>query len=396
MESYAADLPAVTHNSTDNLTQPLSTNGAHHHHPPYSEMIIGAIAGLKDKDGSSRQAIAKYIDKVYGASNLPPTHANLLTQHLKRMKNEGQLIMVKHSYALPTTTTTNTTIETRSVPFEPQSTLTVQDYNVPDTTSPGTFVADKPQVRRKPGRPPKPKHEFGLQLPPPPTQIEPYQPQFEQQHQKEDLQSQTQTQTHLGQDDGAEPMFGSLGLVDEGVPPPLPQSAEVVKRRRGRPFKNASKPGRPKVNSNNSVNGGGVKRGRRKRIGGPVNVPFSTRTLRERPPKSATRYQDGGGGDADSRRPISRGRGRAPRNKFRSQSFGRPSQDESGTDIIVTDPQQLVAYQELKLKYEHLQSKTKQVVGVVRPYINPNYEAFGALQELETLAGTEVNVQTVT
>ncbi|GKC20565.1 putative high mobility group A5 [Tanacetum coccineum] len=68
-------------------------------HPPYSEMIIAAICALKDKDGSSRQAIAKYIEKEY--ANLPPTHPTLLTNHLKRMKNEGELIMVKHSYMLP-------------------------------------------------------------------------------------------------------------------------------------------------------------------------------------------------------------------------------------------------------------------------------------------------------
>ncbi|GKE01843.1 hypothetical protein Tco_1389826, partial [Tanacetum coccineum] len=91
-----------------------------------------------------------------------------------------------------------------------------------------------------------------------------------------------------------------------------------------------------------------------------------------------------------------------------------------GTAIIVTDPHQLLAYQELKSKYEHLstgygafwggpvpktrpdnpkatpeQSKAKEMVGVVRPYVNPEYEAFGALQELESLMGIDANVQAV-
>ncbi|GKC20566.1 hypothetical protein Tco_1022716 [Tanacetum coccineum] len=92
---------------------------------------------------------------------------------------------------------------------------------------------------------------------------------------------------------------------------------------------------------------------------------------------------------------VSKGRGRPPKSKFRklsSQSFGRPTKVGPGTAIIVTDPHQLLAYQELKSKYEHLQSKAKEVVGVVRPYVNPEYEAFGALQELESLMGIDANV----
>ncbi|KAL2477241.1 histone H1-like [Forsythia ovata] len=56
-------------------------------------MITVAIAGLKEKNGSSRRAIAKYMETQY--TNLPPTH------NLKRLKNNGQIVMVKHSYKLP-------------------------------------------------------------------------------------------------------------------------------------------------------------------------------------------------------------------------------------------------------------------------------------------------------
>lgn len=62
-------------------------------------MITAAIVAMKEKDGSSRQAIAKYIETEY--TSLSPSHGSLLTQQLKRMKNNGQLVMVKHSYMLP-------------------------------------------------------------------------------------------------------------------------------------------------------------------------------------------------------------------------------------------------------------------------------------------------------
>ncbi|KAJ0547187.1 putative linker histone H1/H5, domain H15, AT hook, DNA-binding protein [Helianthus annuus] len=326
MESFA---PPEHH-----ATPPFSGNSAH---PPYPEMIMAAIAALDDKDGSSRQAIAKYIEREY--SNLPPTHPNLLTHHLKRMKNEGQLIMIKHSYALP---------PPRSVPF------------VPDEQQP--------------------------------PEIQPYPPQFE-----------TQTQTHLGQGESegnyAEPpIFASLGLADDA---PRENALVSAKRGRGRPPKSANasggtasvggsegrrKRGRPKLLSISRVNGGVSKRGRPKRIGGIVTVPLSGNVAspRGRPKRAVS-------GDARSGS-VSRGRGRPPKNKFRN-SFGSPSKVGPGTAVIVTDPHQLVAYQELKLKYEHLQSKAKEVVGVVRPYINPDYEAFGALQELEMLVGTYAVVE---
>jgi hypothetical protein len=62
-------------------------------------MIFAAITALKEKNGSSKIAIAKYIERVY--SGLPPTHSALLTHHLKRLKSSGLLVMVKKSYKLP-------------------------------------------------------------------------------------------------------------------------------------------------------------------------------------------------------------------------------------------------------------------------------------------------------
>ncbi|KAI3735623.1 hypothetical protein L6452_15130 [Arctium lappa] len=413
-----ADLPAVIADPqahAANPTPPSSSNGAH---PPYSEMIVAAIAALQDKDGSSRQAIAKYIEKEY--ANLPPTHSSLLTHHLKRMKNEGELMMVKHSYMLP---------PPRSVPFQlPTPTMDhhITDYSVTDTFACSKAENSAVQPRRKPGRPPKPRQDFGFQAQAQLPDGQPaaaYQPQF-------------QHQLHLGQDlrshYAAEPIFVSLGLADDGVAPTLPSETALVsaKRGRGRPPKAAAaarsvvttsggdgassggsgsgsgseveagkrvprrKAGRPKLMSITMVNGGGPKRtsGRPKRIGGPVTVPLSGNVMRPRgrPKRSQNISVNTGDGGSGS---VSRGRGRPPKssggaNKIRkltSKPFGWSNKVESGTAVLVTDPHQLVAFQELKFKYEHLQSKAKEVLSVVRPYINSDYAVFGALEELETL-----------
>ncbi|XP_077234548.1 uncharacterized protein LOC143876737 [Tasmannia lanceolata] len=92
-------------------------------HPPYSQMICSAIQALNEKHGSSRKAIAKYIDEAY--TNLPQTHSSLLTTHLRRLKIKGQVLMVKHSYKLP--------------------------------KNPNSMISELGPVRRGRGRPPNPK-----------------------------------------------------------------------------------------------------------------------------------------------------------------------------------------------------------------------------------------------
>ncbi|KAK6921307.1 Linker histone H1/H5, domain H15 [Dillenia turbinata] len=105
-------------------------------HPPYAEMIATAIGALKEKNGSSKRAIAKYIEKAY--TNLPPAHSALLSHHLKRLKNSGFLVMNKHSYSLPSLAS-----NPRSAP--PPATL----------SHPASPVAS--DLKKRPGRPPKPK-----------------------------------------------------------------------------------------------------------------------------------------------------------------------------------------------------------------------------------------------
>ncbi|KAL9253451.1 HMG-Y-related protein [Drosera capensis] len=69
-------------------------------HPPYPEMILGAVAALKEVGGSSKQAISRYIEQAY-RDLLPPAHPALLTHHLQQLRNSGHLIIVKKSYMLP-------------------------------------------------------------------------------------------------------------------------------------------------------------------------------------------------------------------------------------------------------------------------------------------------------
>ncbi|KAK6925380.1 Linker histone H1/H5, domain H15 [Dillenia turbinata] len=104
-------------------------------HPPYPEMTTTAIGALKEQNGSSKRAIVKYIEKAY--TNLPPTHSTLLSHQLKRLKNNGFLVMNKHSYLLPSLARIP-----RSAPTAPFS-------------STGPPAAS--DINKRPGRPPKPK-----------------------------------------------------------------------------------------------------------------------------------------------------------------------------------------------------------------------------------------------
>ena len=61
-------------------------------HPKYSEMIAAAIGALKERSGSSRQAILKYVSANYKVSDGAGTHVKLA---LKRGVAGGALKQVK-------------------------------------------------------------------------------------------------------------------------------------------------------------------------------------------------------------------------------------------------------------------------------------------------------------
>eukprot|EP01025_Chloroclados_australasicus_P050415 TRINITY_DN578_c0_g1_i2.p3 TRINITY_DN578_c0_g1~~TRINITY_DN578_c0_g1_i2.p3 ORF type:complete len:189 (+),score=22.69 TRINITY_DN578_c0_g1_i2:86-568(+) len=70
-----------------------------HNHPKYEAMIKEAIVSLKERTGSSSQAIAKYLSSKK-EWDLPPNFSKHLSQQLKRLVADGKLKKVKASYKL--------------------------------------------------------------------------------------------------------------------------------------------------------------------------------------------------------------------------------------------------------------------------------------------------------
>uniref|UniRef100_A0A0C9S1E2 TSA: Wollemia nobilis Ref_Wollemi_Transcript_25596_1015 transcribed RNA sequence n=1 Tax=Wollemia nobilis TaxID=56998 RepID=A0A0C9S1E2_9CONI len=68
-------------------------------HPSYYEMVVEAVATLKERRGSSRQAIAKYIAQKY-AKELPENFKKLLNNQLRKLIEKEKLIQVKGCYKL--------------------------------------------------------------------------------------------------------------------------------------------------------------------------------------------------------------------------------------------------------------------------------------------------------
>ena len=60
-------------------------------------MIKAAIASLKERTGSSVQAITKYVEANY---KLPDNFKKVLSNQLKKLAAEGKLVKVKASYKL--------------------------------------------------------------------------------------------------------------------------------------------------------------------------------------------------------------------------------------------------------------------------------------------------------
>jgi len=68
-------------------------------HPPYLEMVVAAVTALKERRGSSRQAILKYILANYNVGGIDPKSANLhLKQALKRGILAGSIKNTKVNY----------------------------------------------------------------------------------------------------------------------------------------------------------------------------------------------------------------------------------------------------------------------------------------------------------
>lgn len=124
-------------------------------------MITTAIGALNERTGSSKKAIAKYIQRTF--DDLPPSHPALLTHHLKRLRSSGQVVMVKHSYMLPRSGDDAHALPPhpgpvpgpkrgRGRPPKPK----IPPQPTPESVLMAVGLVDGPVVpKRSPGRPPK-------------------------------------------------------------------------------------------------------------------------------------------------------------------------------------------------------------------------------------------------
>ncbi|KAE9588247.1 hypothetical protein Lal_00003310 [Lupinus albus] len=340
-------------------------------HPSYADMIFRAIESLKEKNGSTKRAISKYISEVYNPYLPPPsTHSTLLTQNLKRLKDNGFLQMVNNSYILP-----------RSVPLLPSS-------------------QDSTQLSRPRGRPRK-------------------------------VQAQPQELVHVVHQN-AEPVWAALGLSDE--PQVLNMVPEVERKRLGRPrktavdvgqvvvsptvasrgrgrppgSKNKKKLGRPAKNESVAAaavagdGSGGIKRrpGRPRKNQQGVLIPLAPAVEGEVPVALAA-------GDVPvavatsirgrPKRNTGRGRGRGRgggalpaqhRSSFR-RPVGRPKKGTTSASIS----QNVAADGDLNRKLQYFQSKVKESLEVLKPYFTHEspLSAIAAIQDLEVLGAMDLN-----
>ncbi|KAJ9184718.1 hypothetical protein P3X46_004418 [Hevea brasiliensis] len=368
-------------NATPTLTQSFN-------HPSYADMIFAAITALKERDGSSKRAIAKYIEKAY--TGLPPTHSALLTHHLKRLKSSGLLVMAKKSYMLPRSDASND----------------IQSQSEPNPVA-GSGASSLTGPKRGRGRPPKPKSisislidsiagavqpieqpnypantpspvmvPLGLSLsiqpnvPAPPPSIQ------------SNVAAAPSIQPNLAEypPNAAAAAQLQADAVKRGPGRPKKvagQGTPLVAKGRGRPPKIMSigakkSPGRPKKPK--SVAANGVKKAP-KRLPMSVVVPYATGAAvlnvprpRGRPKKPPVLAAAGGVVVVPTKRP-----GRPPKvggvvkpNKRPGRPVGRPKK----------------------------QSRVKQAVGVLKPQVTSETanSAVVAIQELEGLASMDINV----
>ncbi|XWS22857.1 hypothetical protein CRYUN_Cryun29cG0072000 [Craigia yunnanensis] len=114
--------------------------------PDYPQLILEAIEALNEKDGSNKSAISKHIESTH--SDLPGAHSTVLSHHLNKMKQSGQIVMLKNNYSKPDPNAPPK--RGRGRPPKPKAPI-----------PPGTVVSP-PRPR---GRPPKPKDPFALPKP---------------------------------------------------------------------------------------------------------------------------------------------------------------------------------------------------------------------------------------
>merc|ERR1711981_1099249 len=88
--------PAVS-KTKKKATMPAAKTKTAPSHPTYEKMIKAALVALKDRTGSSSQAIVKYMKANY---DLPENFSKILSRFLKQYVENGKLVKVKASYKL--------------------------------------------------------------------------------------------------------------------------------------------------------------------------------------------------------------------------------------------------------------------------------------------------------
>ncbi|KAK7251723.1 hypothetical protein RIF29_35166 [Crotalaria pallida] len=367
--------------------------------PAYPEMIYTAIGALKEEDGSSKRAISKYLEQVY-KEHLPQDHETQLTHHLKKMKGEGLLVLVKKSYRLP-----------RS---DDQLSLSLS----------------QPKPSRGRGRPPKPKPEL-----PPHAAAAPAAADTDNDN---DNNSREQQPAQFELEQNAAPVLAALGLTDEPAAAADGFGGEVKKRGRGRPRKAEKGEGARKVSRNEegkrvsrppvkyqggdspAVVSNGVKRGPGrppKAQAKPTVIPFASTDdtaaaavlpadpvppavasprPRGRPRKNSVPAANAPAGAGGVR---GRGRGRGRRlgvavkpKKTAGRPVGRPKASSGARRVTPKDLNKV-----LRQKLEFFQSKVRQSVDVLRHYFNDDSPrtALDAIRRLEHLADIDINLPRV-
>lgn len=117
--------------------------------PSYPEMIVEAIASLREPNGSSQAAIARRIEAAHGAGgDLPPSHPALVAAHLSRMSAAAELVAVAGGkYALPPP-------PSRSPVEEEDMEAEVEEEEEEDSSDDAPLPPPPPAKRGR-GRPPK-------------------------------------------------------------------------------------------------------------------------------------------------------------------------------------------------------------------------------------------------
>uniref|UniRef100_A0A7N0UUG5 H15 domain-containing protein n=1 Tax=Kalanchoe fedtschenkoi TaxID=63787 RepID=A0A7N0UUG5_KALFE len=298
--------------------------------PLYPEMIKAAIGALNEPNGSSKHAISKYIERAY--PNLPPTHSDDLAACLLALKNSGELLQIKHSFKL-----------SGSAPPPPA-------VPAPAPTPPSAASGGGSSLRKR-GRPRKLK---------PTTE-----PNFEP---------------------NVEPVTEANGALVE--PAALPE-------------KRADHPDKVRLGAEEGGNGvvdSGEKRGRgrprriikKSVLRGPLGYP---KRRPGRPPKSRSVADVFGGPVKNLALAIAGAKRRGRPKSLHSQAGGRAAKapKKAGSRVLgPAEPQWMVDYAHVRAKFEYIQSKMRDAIGVVKSHfmnqIEGNEHLGAALQELDQIS----------